>query len=357
MTAGKEKTTWIELLRVLACFFVIFIHTPGHMLFTEYEPDRIHYWFYQLISVFSSFAVPVFFMISGAVLIGKDESISYIWKHRILKTSAILIFFSFLAYAGSAIVDHEFSFSLFLSKLYGSYTNVAYWYLYAYIAFLASLPFIRAMARNLTAKHYYYLFGMTVILHGIRPMLEYCLFHGKLSVNGHLIPSWMFSNIVLYPLLGYFFAEKPDLSTERKYLPVLWIINFICMLSVCFMTMYLQTLFSDLTNQQLLTYHKSFVAVTSAAVFLSVRVYFESHSPGKKLTSILLTGGKYSFGIYLLHMFVSKLIGFTPLWNIMYRHFGNMKMLAALLYALIIMWVSFASAWMANRLYTVLIKR
>ena len=71
----KKKLLYIEFLRAAAIFFVIFNHTAteGFLLFTKYPTDNIQYWLYLAISIFCKFAVPVYFMISGALLLGKDE--------------------------------------------------------------------------------------------------------------------------------------------------------------------------------------------------------------------------------------------------------------------------------------------
>ena len=77
----------LELMRIIAIFFVVFIHTgdSGYFLFSTFEVGSFWYWFYMPISIFSKFAVPIFFMISGAVLLKKEESITTILKKRVLR--------------------------------------------------------------------------------------------------------------------------------------------------------------------------------------------------------------------------------------------------------------------------------
>lgn len=73
----KEYLLHIEAIRILAIFFVIFNHTAerGFFLFAMYPNTDIQYWIYMGISVFCKFSVPMFLMISGALLADKEESL------------------------------------------------------------------------------------------------------------------------------------------------------------------------------------------------------------------------------------------------------------------------------------------
>ena len=100
-------------------------------------------------------AVPIFLMISGMLLLGKDESIGFIWKKRIPKYVAILLVFSLIFYTLNSIhYNREFSIMELLICVYSKGVLIPYWFLYAYITFLILLPFIRKMARNFTGKEF-----------------------------------------------------------------------------------------------------------------------------------------------------------------------------------------------------------
>ena len=336
----KKKLLYIECLRIIACICVLYLHSWANMLFMEYDIHSIRFWAYQFLSVSSRCGVPVFFMISGAMLIGKNEGVRSIWKNRIFKTAVILIVFSLLAYIGSAVTDHEFSIAVFLRKLYGSYTNVAYWYLYAYIAFLMSLPFLKAICRNITDRHFCYMIFLAFVLYEVRRVAEYLLFNGQLTVNSNLVPNWMFANIVLYPCIGYFLSVRFDVLKFRKKLPLLWILNIICIILCCMLSAgYLKTA-ADPDTSRIVTFHKAFEMVSSITVFISVKLYFETHSLNKKTEKRVLFFGHYTLGIYLIHMFIVKLIGLSPLRNILNSLLGNMKMIASLTEILIVLIIS-----------------
>ena len=68
---ATSKRLDIELMRIVATFFVIFNHTgdKGFFLFSLYDAHSIQYWIYLFISVFCKFSVPLFFMIAGSLLL------------------------------------------------------------------------------------------------------------------------------------------------------------------------------------------------------------------------------------------------------------------------------------------------
>lgn len=68
---NKRNLLHIELIRIIAAYFVIFNHTnkKGFFLFSVYERGSLQYWVYMIFSVFCKISVPLFFMIVGALLL------------------------------------------------------------------------------------------------------------------------------------------------------------------------------------------------------------------------------------------------------------------------------------------------
>lgn len=109
---GKKKILYVEILRIFCIVFVIFNHTGsmGYVYFLNYEAGTVPYWFYMFFTAIAGISVPIFLMISGMLLLGKDESIGFIWKKRISKYVIILALFSLLFYILDTILYHrEFS--------------------------------------------------------------------------------------------------------------------------------------------------------------------------------------------------------------------------------------------------------
>ena len=65
------KKVYYEWLRCIACFMVIFNHLKGYRLFMD--ASGIKQICYIILSVLTKINVPVFFMVSGALLLEKQE--------------------------------------------------------------------------------------------------------------------------------------------------------------------------------------------------------------------------------------------------------------------------------------------
>lgn len=160
MTSNKRLD--IELMRIIAAFFVIFNHTgnTGFFLFSLYDTQTFQYWIYLFISIFCKVSVPLFFMIAGALLLNRQgETLKELWIHRVFHILLILAVWSLFYYLVAVYQGSEtFSIKHFLSKLYDKNWNFSYWYLYAYVAFLISLPLLRRLAQNLSDKEYIYIY-------------------------------------------------------------------------------------------------------------------------------------------------------------------------------------------------------
>ena len=182
----NNKILYLEILRILAAFFVIFNHTGinGFFLFSKYGVNTITFWLGAFFSIFCKFSVPMFFGISGILLLNKEESIKDIWKNRILKVFITLILISTLFYCYDVFYAKTETFNLitYIKKLYTNGNNIVLWYLYGYMAFLICLPFLRSIVKHLEDKHYYYLIIIAILFNGIIPIIEWLFFKGTITL-------------------------------------------------------------------------------------------------------------------------------------------------------------------------------
>ena len=92
-----KKKVYLEWLRVLAILLVLFNHLPGFSLFmtTDREPERALSMF---IAMFTRINVPLFFMVSGAVLLGREEDCRAVLGRRALRIAAVTVLYSAALY-------------------------------------------------------------------------------------------------------------------------------------------------------------------------------------------------------------------------------------------------------------------
>lgn len=75
------RSAYLDVLRSFAILLVVFNHLPGYTLYQTCMGSKA--WMYMLITMFTRINAPLFLMVSGVLLLGKEESTSRLIKHRV----------------------------------------------------------------------------------------------------------------------------------------------------------------------------------------------------------------------------------------------------------------------------------
>lgn len=153
--AGRR--VYIDFLKVIAIYMVLFNHTgvSGFVLFTVRQGTKM-YFPLMFNAILIKIAVPLFFMASGALLLGKEESYGDLLRKRFLRFLVVLVVASLISYLYTCLRQgtQTFSVGYFLTTLYTSRLSGSYWYLYAYLAYILMLPLLRKLAKAMTVREY-----------------------------------------------------------------------------------------------------------------------------------------------------------------------------------------------------------
>ena len=209
----KQRKLHIESLRIIAACFVIFNHTGAFSYFRTFEPSTAKYWFFLVITVVCKISVPMFFMMSGALLLKKYDETPKVLIKRIWRIGIALLVFSFLSYLQQIDFGNEV-FNLkrfFIVVIESDWLNV-FWYLYAFLAYLITLPFMRVLAKHLENKHYLYLVILQLIFSGFIPIILYLLYEGRHGINRNFSISWILGYYPIYPLIGHYLENRLDIK-------------------------------------------------------------------------------------------------------------------------------------------------
>lgn len=308
MDIQKQRKTYLDFLRILAAFLVIYNHTPGYHFFLEHETVPLKIFCTILASSFTRINVPLFFMISGVLLLGKEESYKTLFSKRILRFAAVLFGASILLYATGHPQDFRFLDAV-KDTLTCSVTGV-YWFLFSYLGFLFSLPLLRILAIHMTWKEFWLLVLCRTIFSGIPTVLEhiatvqvwYCV-----PIADYFSLDFSTVNFIFYPLIGYFLAHHFSGSALRKALPLLFAILIGDLLISGSISYQLYTW--DMPTQK---YLGIFRYLSAISVFLIAKWVFETlqpkiqgHFPEKALAAI----SSLTLGIYLIDPFLKDRMG------------------------------------------------
>lgn len=290
----------LDIIRITAIIFVLFTHTGnmGSKIYTTLEPNGIYYIFCLSLDVIRMICVPLFLMVSGSLLLKRDESIHFLFKIRIAKMIVVLITFSFIQYILTLKNSQQnFSFHNFIYLLYTGNIRGSYWYLYLYLAYLFLLPFIRNIALLMDTKNFFYLIILSTLI-DIMGLIAYdsselySSFYSYISlINGYAI---------LYPLLGYGaynYLQKKSITPLEQ---IIWFLIFLATVCSCSWLVY---------NEYTTTGSYSEAHIWRFTALLTVPVYILLYNIGKKIhipfigQKILELISNSCFGIYLCENF------------------------------------------------------
>ena len=311
MTVEKQKDTingkiiYYEIIRIIAIVGVVFNHsyTLGFHLYSITD-NKYMQLIYISISILCKTAVPLFLLISGALLLGKKEEISILYKKRIIRMMVALIVFSVVVYIKE---NNVITITGFVKGFLEGTIATPYWYMYAYICFLVSLPIIKKLVSDISI--YRYIIVLCVIFEYIVPFLKYVC---RINIYEYIkIPT--LSMFALYPIMGYFLS-KIEFAVKTKLFIV-----FMGMLSV------VTSMFVVYDASKINRYSQ--VGMGDFSFFIVISIFIIIKDLGKYINEKSIVGksivliGECTFGIYLFEPIIirsvmfkiaNKLIEFIP---------------------------------------------
>ena len=339
---ANSKLMHIEMMRILAAFLVIFNHTgsKGYFLFASYPFATMPYFIYMAFSVFCKIAVPLFLMVSGALLLKKDISIKEIFQKRIARMIVVLFLFTAIFYIRLHILKYSDKFTVedFFIRLYKGDIIIPYWYIYAYISFLIAFPFLRAIAKNLPEDRYQYLIILSFIFVSLLPCIEYRFFNGTVRLNQYGKVSWLFTNIVIFPLVGYYLENIVDITKiNKKHILIACGCSLLGIAISCYMTYYKHRITGVCSEVETQDFMDLFVLPIAITVYLLLKYWNNKITIPNLINKIILSIGSCSFGIYLLHIAIIESKFISHLLDTLTTGFGWNCMISILLMCLLSM--------------------
>ena len=82
---GQGKKEWISNSRVLATVCVVLLHVASSVLYKYNQVPNSHWWIGNVYDSFVRFSVPLFLMITGALLLGRQHDYPIFLKRKVYK--------------------------------------------------------------------------------------------------------------------------------------------------------------------------------------------------------------------------------------------------------------------------------
>lgn len=296
-----HQLDWINNLRVISMYAVIVLHVTS-LLLMQYGKVPANQWLVaDFYNALSRFGVPVFVMMTGALLLHRDYELGDFLKRRLGRIIVPFLFWS-LVYVGYSWYNEDIAFTgdawanikIVLHQLkYGSSYHL--WYVYMLIGLYFFIPILSKFVRNASENEVLYFllvwFGVMLIA---QPYLS--RFNPNIDLHN-------FAGYAGYLVLGHYLAFK---KIDLKY-HALW---FSLLIIVCLAIIVAGTYWVSNSQKALSTMFyepiSPVIVLLASGVFLLCRSNMpKAHAWVKRARDF---AGSYIFGIYLSHALILYLI-------------------------------------------------
>lgn len=305
-TKVSSRILYIDILRIVAVFSVVLLHTAGPYVGNINTSGIKWWWAGNIIDSATRWGVPVLILISGKLMLDNhmEEKVIIFLRKRLTKIVIPLIFWSFIYMWRVNRLNIQWNGTLALSFLKDLYLGNVYihlWYLYMIFGLYLGIPIIKPYVNNVKKNNLIYFIVIWFISNGIIRFSE--KFTGySIAFNLNLF-HWALG----YFVLGFFLGKYSIPKKQRKGL---YILGFLGLIVTIYGTYLLTKYNNGVYVAHLYSYYAPNVIFTSIAVFLLFKNIDWNKIVGnnnliKKMISSL---NSTSFGIYLVHFLVLDII-------------------------------------------------
>lgn len=301
----KRLACWPDRLRNLATLMVIFIHAAAPIAHAEgADYNGLWWWGGNFWNSLTRPGVPLFVMLSGYLLLGKDYPLPDFLKRRFSRVVVPALFwmliyslYGYLAKGTPATIGDT------LRGIVTGPVHYHLWFIYLIIGLYLVYPFLRGWVRNATEQEYLYFFVMCAIgTWGYKFLATYC----ALPIG---IYFELFTNNCGYFVLGYYLGTR-----EFNNKKIAWALIATGSAGTMLASYVINTFFwNGQANVYFYDYLTPNVAVSAAGWFLLAKQTFNS----RPLYDIEKDFSAASFGIYFAHVLVMDWWGQLGYWHSM----------------------------------------
>lgn len=299
----SKRIFYFDVLRALAIIGIVFCHAA--MPFVVSGIHTSQFYVSAFFDCLRDFSIPVFVMLSGALLIGKKDSFKDFFKKRLSRIFIPFLFWVivYIAYS-SAYITHGFSLSNAIDIFFGTSgtLGVTFWFIWMIIvAYFGIFIINKCMSHFENPNRFMNVLTLIAVAY-----ILICDFSSFNPLSPKIV---YFLSFLAYVVIGYFITHNDWLESRFDSRILLLIASVLAIVSYCSYIFNFVVPRSVIAGQFVyLSYFNVTILFISLMVFLSFKFLsvggylerIEHNSIGKALTVI----SKYSFGIYLIHYLI-----------------------------------------------------
>ncbi len=296
MENRKSTIAWVDWTRALATLGVVLIHTTGPLLYGYNQHPESYWWISNIYDSAARMCVPLFFMISGFLLLQKDCSLKTFFSKRVNKVFIPLLAWSMFFILWKVYFEH--STSLSPDSLFSLIYKPAYfhlWFLYALLGVYLSVPLLRVIVNHANTNLLYYGVALWFVTTSLIHVIE------KFTVIQGGIDLRFMAGYSGFMLLGWLLGQK---SVSKKNAVAACGLAFLCIVSTALITYVLTLRNGGILVDYFYGPTTPNVIVLSGSVFLLIRYAVENYkiAINEKVLLVVRSVSASSLGIYMVHV-------------------------------------------------------
>ncbi len=302
----REKNYNLELIRTISFVLVIAIHVTNYFCRAYGKIPQGEYLFSLALDTAARVSVPCFFMISGALLLGREEPVG---KHvkRLVRFVIVLVVWSAVYYFWNIFyMKSEYD----LRDILEVPAEAHLWYLYAMIPIYLAMPFLQVMCRGMSMK----LEKVFLIVTTGAVLVNYgmWLIHQEPYYDFPLIGDRVYA---YYLFVGYYiYKYRKHIRISQRTAAVICVLSMAASFGI---TLAATTVQQD-HYEGALTYAAPFVILSAVSFFLlMLRIRGAHFVPKERTRRVIDLFCGCSFGIYLIHiLFLDNYKKYMKPWDL-----------------------------------------
>ena len=216
----------LDFLRIVACILVIVIHVANVYCRAYTNIDSVNYIGAIIFNTIARVSVPIFFMISGALLIKPSEFNIKKYLQRIWRLLFALIAWNFIYFLfNKYYLENDLNFYDSFIESFVEPTKRHLWFMYAIIGIYIILPFVQNMCKNLSKQEENLFMGLWLFFVGVVYIIKLEL---KLEIN-YLIPIIQGTYYLGYFVVGSILYRRiSEKKLDNKWHKFLILLSIMC---------------------------------------------------------------------------------------------------------------------------------
>lgn len=291
-----KRLFYLDWLRLLATLCVVIIHVSAGYV-SSMQPNLELLWFSaNFFESLSRWAVPVFVMISGVLLLSDDRELSGT-DFFIKRTTKVLIPFlgwSIIFYAYGVFKGYFTSSIMnFMNQLLINGIATHFWFFYMIIGIYLTTPLIKVLVNNAKKNQIEYFLVLWYISSVLLKLISF-IYSVKPTIELNFVTGY-----IGYFILGYYLNEY-DFKNKFR------IISYLCLIIGVVGTFILTYYYTLENNGTLNSFWYEYFSPTTVMTSIGIFVLFKYKLGRHPLSGLLMQINKASLGIYILHLWLMQ---------------------------------------------------